>query len=93
VTGPDTPVLPALPLEGAAGAPVDDATVRWFSAEKGYGFLLVGDRDVFVSHRDIAGQGFRTLEPGSRVRCRVERDAAGWIARGVAVATLDAVAS
>lgn len=55
--------------------PVEDAPecrgrVRWFSREKGYGFIVPDDGgdDVFVRHSAIVGSGFRTLEAGQRVR-------------------------
>lgn len=43
-------------------------TVKWFSAEKGYGFIArdSGD-DVFVHHTAIDMQGFRNLEEGQAV--------------------------
>lgn len=43
--------------------------VRWFSQEKGYGFLAPDDggEDVFVRFSAIAGEGFRTLTTGQRV--------------------------
>lgn len=43
-------------------------TVKWFNAEKGYGFVQVeGGNDVFVHYSAILGDGFRTLEEGERV--------------------------
>ena len=44
-------------------------TVKWFSDEKGYGFITPdeGDKDIFVHHTGIAGNGFKTLEEGARV--------------------------
>jgi cold shock protein len=43
-------------------------TVKWFNAEKGYGFIQVeGANDVFVHYTAIVGEGFRTLEEGQRV--------------------------
>jgi CspA family cold shock protein len=44
-------------------------TVKWFSDEKGFGFITPdeGDKDLFVHHTGIDGSGFRTLAEGSRV--------------------------
>jgi CspA family cold shock protein len=43
-------------------------TVKWFNAEKGYGFISREDGDdVFVHFSAIQGEGYRTLEEGQRV--------------------------
>jgi cold shock protein len=43
-------------------------TVKWFNADKGYGFIAVdGGRDVFVHFSAIQSDGYRTLEEGQRV--------------------------
>ena len=43
-------------------------TVKWFSAEKGYGFIEQEDGpDIFVHYSAIAGQGYRSLEQGETV--------------------------
>lgn len=43
-------------------------TVKWFNAEKGYGFIAVdGGQDVFVHFSAIEGAGYRSLEEGQRV--------------------------
>ena len=48
-------------------------TVKWFSDQKGFGFLSVeGSKDVFVHHSAIEAQGFRTLAEGDRVEFTLE---------------------
>ena len=44
-------------------------TVKWFSPEKGYGFIErdSGEGDVFVHYSAIVGEGYRNLEEGQRV--------------------------
>ena len=49
-------------------------TVKWFNAEKGYGFIAVdGGRDVFVHFSAIQADGYRTLEEGQRVELEIEQ--------------------
>ncbi len=44
-------------------------SVKWFNAEKGFGFIEVdgGGADVFVHHTSIDMDGFRALDEGQRV--------------------------
>lgn len=45
-------------------------TVKWFSNQKGYGFITpetAGGKDVFVHHSAIQGTGFKTLNEGDVV--------------------------
>jgi len=48
---------------------VAQGVVKWFSADKGYGFITPDDggRDLFVHHSQIQMTGYRTLEQGQRV--------------------------
>ena len=43
-------------------------TVKWFNAEKGFGFITRDDgNDVFVHHTAIVGEGYRRLDEGQQV--------------------------
>ena len=65
-------------------------TVKWFSNEKGYGFIeRDGQEDVFVHHSDIQMDGFRTLEPGEEVEFDVIAGDKGPKAQNVARASAD----
>jgi CspA family cold shock protein len=47
-------------------------TVKWFNAEKGYGFIQVeGGDDVFVHFSAIQGEGFKTLDEGQEVEFEI----------------------
>ena len=47
-------------------------TVKWFNADKGYGFITVDNGDeVFVHFSEIKGEGFKTLEEGQKVEFEV----------------------
>ena len=61
--------------------------VKFFSDEKGYGFLRIDglDQDVFVHHRNILMSGRRQLEPGQQVTCRILHGDKGLSAMDVAV--------
>ncbi|RXT15391.1 cold-shock protein CspD [Ammoniphilus sp. CFH 90114] len=51
---------------------MQNGTVKWFNAEKGFGFIEVeGGDDVFVHFSAITGDGFKTLEEGQRVSFEV----------------------
>jgi CspA family cold shock protein len=49
-------------------------TVKWFSDEKGYGFITPddGSKDVFVHQSSIVSDGFRSLSEGSKVSFETE---------------------
>ncbi|WP_099974337.1 MULTISPECIES: cold-shock protein [Lactobacillaceae] len=52
---------------------MEHGTVKWFNAEKGYGFLTREDgSDVFVHFSAIQGDGYKTLEEGQAVSFDIE---------------------
>ena len=48
---------------------MSEGTVKWFNAEKGFGFITPegGGQDLFVHHTAIQDKGFRTLDENQRV--------------------------
>jgi len=58
--------------------------VKWFNAEKGFGFIEVeGQDDVFVHFSAIQGEGFKTLEEGQPVNFEIEQGNRGLQASNV----------
>ena len=58
--------------------------VKWFNAEKGYGFILSEEgKDVFVHFSAIVGEGYKTLEEGQEVTFEVEDGERGPLAKNV----------
>lgn len=61
-------------------------TVKWFSDEKGFGFISREDGDdVFVHHTGIQAQGFRSLSEGQAVEFEVTQGPKGAQATNVRV--------
>jgi cold shock protein len=59
-------------------------TVKWFNAEKGFGFISQdGGDDVFVHHSQIDTRGFRSLDEGQRVQFEIRQGDKGLQATGV----------
>ncbi|MFH1848304.1 MAG: cold-shock protein [Candidatus Omnitrophota bacterium] len=48
-------------------------TVKWFSDQKGFGFIMPdgGGKDIFVHHSGIDGAGFKSLKEGDKVQYEV----------------------
>lgn len=55
---------------------MNNGTVKWFNAEKGYGFIANdnGGEDVFVHFSAIMTEGYKTLAEGQKVTFEVEAD-------------------
>ncbi|MFB7124190.1 cold-shock protein [Kitasatospora sp. NPDC056273] len=58
---------------------VNFGTVKWFNAEKGFGFITpdIPGPDLFVHYSSIIGGGFRSLTEGERVEYQVEQGPKG----------------
>ncbi|MFV0561387.1 MAG: cold-shock protein [Enterococcus sp.] len=57
---------------------METGTVKWFNAEKGFGFITAENgNDVFVHFSAIQGDGFKTLEEGQTVTFDVEEGQRG----------------
>jgi len=55
---------------------MNNGTVKWFNAQKGYGFITnesTGE-DVFVHFSEIMSEGYKTLEEGQKVTFDIEQD-------------------
>ena len=62
-------------------------TVKWFNADKGYGFITPdeGGKDLFVHHSSISGDGYKSLNENDKVQFDAAEDAKGPEAQNVAV--------
>jgi CspA family cold shock protein len=61
-----------------------EGTVKWFNAEKGFGFIAQsGGPDVFVHYSEIQGDGFKNLEENQKVEFDVAQGPKGPQAIGV----------
>lgn len=66
------------------GSTLPDGTVKWFSNEKGYGFIEREDgEDLFVHFSEIQIDGFKTLNEGQKVEFEVTEGAKGLQASNV----------
>jgi len=60
-------------------------TVKWFNAEKGFGFATPdgGGPDVFIHYSMIAGEGYKALDEGERIDFEIEQGQKGPMAKDV----------
>ncbi len=52
---------------------MQQGTVKWFNATKGFGFIESSEGDVFVHHSAIQMEGFKTLDEGDAVSFETTR--------------------
>ena len=63
---------------------MEQGTVKWFNAAKGFGFISRSNgADVFVHYRSIVGEGYRNLEEGDNVQFKVTEGPKGPAAESV----------
>ena len=55
---------------------MNNGTVKWFNAEKGYGFITndASREDVFVHYSSIVSEGYKSLNEGQKVTFEMESD-------------------
>lgn len=59
-------------------------TVKWFSNQKGYGFITPEEgQDVFIHHSEIQGEGYKSLEEGQAVEFEIAEGPKGEQAKNV----------
>ena len=58
-------------------------TVKWFSKDKGFGFIASHNKDYFVHFRDIQHDGYKNLSEGQKVLFKAVKDAKGISAKEV----------
>lgn len=60
-------------------------TVKWFNADKGYGFIAPddGSADLFAHHSAIAGSGYKSLDEGQKVQFEAVRGPKGMQAENI----------
>jgi CspA family cold shock protein len=65
-------------VEGRDNSFVTNGTVKWFNAEKGYGFIVPEDgEDVFVHFSAIQAAGYRSLTEGQQVEFEITQGPKG----------------
>ncbi len=65
---------------------MNNGTVKWFNAAKGYGFITPdgGGEDLFVHHSEIKTQGYASLDEGQKVQFEIGQGKKGPCATNVA---------
>jgi CspA family cold shock protein len=65
-------------------------TVKWFNADKGYGFIVPdeGGKDLFVHHSAIVGEGYKSLAEDAKVQYEPAEGEKGPEAKSVTLASV-----
>jgi len=73
------------PVEGQVEVSVNNGTVKWFNASKGFGFITPdgGGEDLFVHHSEIKTQGYASLDEGQKLQYEVGQGRKGPCATNV----------
>jgi len=74
-----------VPLWGQGEVAVDTGIVKWFNANKGYGFIAPddGSDDLFVHHSEVRVSGYASLDEGQKVNYEVGQGKKGRCATNV----------
>jgi CspA family cold shock protein len=59
--------------------------VKWFSAEKGYGFIESGGKDYFLHFKEIQAAGFKSVNEGDIVCFEPDTSSKGLVAKSVSL--------
>jgi CspA family cold shock protein len=77
-------VVVTIILKKEGGEKMTRGKVKWFNDQKGYGFITPeSGEDVFVHHKSIQGEGFKSLAEGQEVEFDVEKGPKGYQAVNV----------
>jgi CspA family cold shock protein len=78
----EAPMAPRMPV---SSGPPQDATVKWFNGEKGFGFIAPdnGGEDVFAHFSAITGGGYKSLDEGQKVEFEITQGQKGLQAENI----------